>query len=104
MNMGAFSPIQPLWETSPFLSDQGGTVAAAGEQGIFADIFQTAINNVKETDAEKNKAEYLLATGQMDNVAEYFIATSKAQLSVDMLVQLRNKALDAYNEINRISL
>ena len=53
---------------------------------------------------EKNRAEYLLATGQLDNPAELTIAGTKAQLSVDLLVQLRNKALDAYTELNRISL
>ena len=71
---------------------------------MFADIFETDINNVRETDAEKNRAEYLLATGQLDNPAELTIAGTKAQLSVDLLVQLRNKALDAYTELTRISL
>ena len=32
------------------------------------------------------------------------IAASKYQTSVDLLVQLRNKALDAYSELSRISL
>ncbi|HCR83117.1 MAG TPA: flagellar hook-basal body complex protein FliE, partial [Lachnospiraceae bacterium] len=32
------------------------------------------------------------------------IAASEAQLSVDMLVQLRNKAIESYNELMRISL
>ena len=71
---------------------------------MFGEILQSAVENVKTTDAEKNKAEYLLATGQLDNPAELTIATTKAQLSVDLLVQLRNKALDAYSELNRLSL
>lgn len=71
---------------------------------MFADIFQSAIDSVKSTDAEKNKAEYLLATGQLDNPAELTIASTKAQLSVELLVQLRNKALDAYSEVMRLSL
>ena len=32
------------------------------------------------------------------------IASSQAQLAVDMLVSLRNKALEAYNEVMRISI
>ena len=32
------------------------------------------------------------------------IATAKAQIAVDLLVQLRNRATDAYNELMRISL
>jgi flagellar hook-basal body complex protein FliE len=74
------------------------------EQGIFGDIFQSAIENVKQTEAEKNEAEYLLATGQLDNPALLTIASTKNQIAVELLVQLRNKALEAYQEITRISL
>lgn len=74
------------------------------EQGMFADIFQAAIENVVQTDAEKNHTEYLLATGQLDNPAEMTNAISKAQTSVDLLVQLRNKSLEAYSELMRISI
>ena len=75
------------------------------EQGsLFADIFQAAVENVKETERVKNDAEYRLATGQMDNPAEMSIASSQWSMSVNLLIQLRNKALDAYNELMRISL
>lgn len=73
------------------------------EAGTFGAIFQSAIDYVKETDAEKNEAQYLLATGQLDNPAELTIAAAKAQIAVDLLVQLRNKALDAYNELKNIT-
>lgn len=75
-----------------------------GEQGIFGDIFMSAIESVKQTDAEKTEAEYLLATGQLDNPATLTIAATKNQIAVELLVQLRNKALEAYQEITRISL
>ena len=71
---------------------------------LFADIFQAAVENVKETEQVKNDAEYRLATGQMDNPAEMSIASSQWSMSVNLLIQLRNKALDAYNELMRISL
>lgn len=68
------------------------------------DIFGAAVDAVKETDAAKTQMEYLMATGQLDNPALLTIASTKAQLSVQLLVQLRNRALDAYNEIMRISI
>ena len=71
--------------------------------GTFGSIFQSAIDYVKETDAAKNEAEYLLATGQLDNPAELTIAATKNQIAVELLVQLRNKALEAYNELKNIS-
>ena len=77
--------------------------AKESELGTFGSIFQSAIDNVKETDAEKTEAQYLLATGQLDNPAELTIAATKAQIALDLLIQLRNKALDAYNELKNIS-
>lgn len=74
------------------------------EAGLFETIFRSAIDNVKTTDAEKVEAQYLLSTGQLDNPAALNIAISKNQLAVDLLVQLRNKALDVYSEITRISM
>ena len=38
------------------------------------------------------------------NAAYATIAIAKAELSVSMLAQLRTKALDAYNELMRISM
>lgn len=97
--------IQPLWEQMPL-----GNAAAAKESPVktggtpFTDIFRSAIDAVKTTDQEKTQMEYLMATGQLDNPALLTIASTKAQLSVDLLVQLRNKSMDAYNELMRINL
>ena len=53
---------------------------------------------------EKTQLEYLMATGQLDNPALLTIATTKAELAVDLLVQLRSKVMDAYSELMRINL
>ena len=69
----------------------------------FKGVFENAINDVKTTDDTLAKAQYLLATGQTEDPHSVTIAASEAQLAVDMLVALRSKALEAYNEIMRIS-
>lgn len=99
------TPIQsiaPLRAAFPALGESTSEQERSG--GMFADIFQSAIDNVKQTEAEKNHQEYLLATGQLDNPADLTIALTKSQMSVELLVQLRNKALEAYSELNRINL
>lgn len=70
----------------------------------FQSIFKEAIENVKETDDKVRQNSYLLATGQVDNLHNIMIDNVKAQMSVEMLVQLRNKALESYNELMRINL
>lgn len=105
MNSDFFQSIQPLWEQFPSIGESGARQVSSNDgQNVFTEIFQSAIDNVKATDAEKNQAQYLLATGQLDNPADLTMAITKAELSSDLLIQLRNRALDAYSEISRISL
>ena len=87
------------------LNGAENTAAAQNDAaaGMFGSIFQSALDYVKETDAEKNQKEYLLATGQLDNPAELTIAATKAQIAVELMVQLRNRALDAYNELKNMT-
>jgi flagellar hook-basal body complex protein FliE len=74
------------------------------QTGMFESIFQNAIDNVKETDEDLVQAQYLLSTGQLDNPATVTIAATKNQVAVELLVQLRSKALDAYSELTRMSV
>lgn len=73
-------------------------------ESVFGAVFRSAVDNVKETDAEYKEAQYMLATGQLDNPAAAMIAGSKSVAAVNLLIQLRNKALDAYSELTRINL
>ncbi|MBM6884887.1 flagellar hook-basal body complex protein FliE [Flavonifractor sp. An306] len=102
MNIQRIEPIRPLLATeSTAVSDAGQT---RNQPTMFQDIFQSMVDNVKETDAAKNEAYYALATGQLDNPAVASIAATQAELSLSLLIQMRNKALDAYSELMRISL
>lgn len=74
------------------------------KENAFRDIFFSAIEDVKTTETDLAKKEYLFSTGQLDDPHTLTIASTKAQTSVDMLVTLRNKALDAYNEIMRMNI
>lgn len=96
--------IQPLWEQMPLQPIRAEQPVQETGGKSFTNIFQSAIDAVRETDAEVTQLQYLMSTGQLDNPAAQTIASTKAQLSVDLLLQLRNKALDAYSELMRISL
>ncbi len=99
------TPIAPLWEQIPLSPIRApAKVEAQTETAAFSDIFREAVEAVKETDAEKTQLQYLMGTGQLDNPSLLSIASSKALLSTKLLVQLRDKSLEAYNELMRISL
>ena len=70
----------------------------------FVDIFKDAVNNVIETDSAVQEDILKIATGDADAMHQLTINMAKADLATYTLVQVRNKALEAYNEIMRISL
>ena len=86
-----------------FSGDIKGADKVQGDSA-FKSIFNEAVQNVKDTDKELTNQQYLLATGQIEDAHTVMIAASEAQVAVDMLVQLRNKALESYNELMRINL
>lgn len=71
---------------------------------VFKSIFYNAINDYKNAEDEVNKDIYQLATGETDDLHNLMINVQKAQISLDLVLQLRNKALDAYNEIMRMGV
>lgn len=96
------TPIQPM----QFGKENaiGQTTKNDAGSSVFRSIFEDAVNDVKTTQQDLEDKQYLLATGQIDDAHTVPIAAAQAQLSIDLLVQLRNKAIDAYNELMRISL
>ncbi len=76
----------------------------SSDNDMFANILQTAIDDVKTSQANLDQQQYLLATSQIDDPHSVTIAAAQAQLTVDLLVQLRNGAVEAYNELMRINL
>jgi len=70
----------------------------------FKSIFENAVNEYVQAENKVDEDIYKLATGESDDVHNLMINAQKSELSLDLLLQLRNKALDAYNEILRINV
>ena len=84
--------------------DEKATGLDEVKDSAFGSLFTGLIQNVKDTDAEFTQAQYLLATGQLENPVQLGIAAYKNEIAVDLLIQMRNKALDAYNELKNMSV
>lgn len=98
------SSIQNVEQIQSLLKISDSSNSTETAVSSFSEIFQNALNNVSETNTtvQQNIAE--LVAGETDDLHTVAIDLTKAELAVEMLVQVRNKALDAYNEIMRISL
>jgi len=96
-------PIQQLQGLNELnkISDKTGDK----ENGLlFKDIFKDALNNYIGAEDKVDEDIYKLSMGESDDLHNLMINTQKAEMSLDLFLQLRNKALDAYNEIMRLSV
>ncbi|MGE5672569.1 MAG: flagellar hook-basal body complex protein FliE [Mycobacterium leprae] len=70
----------------------------------FGDVLKQALNQVESDQKAADDASLALATGQTTDLSQVMLATQKADLSLSLAVQVRNKVLDAYQEIMRMPL
>lgn len=101
---GFITPIQVWGEVGNFEGRRQENVKDNESLSLFADVFRTAINQVKETEADVETKQYLLATGQLDDAHTLPIAEAKAGLTLDVFLTLRNKTLESYNELIKINV
>ena len=74
------------------------------KQQNFTDALKEAVEKVKDLQQTDYNNSNLLATGQEDNLHKIMIDSEKAEIALQMMVQVHNKALEAYQEIMRIQL
>ncbi len=70
----------------------------------FSQELNRSINQVNDLLNAADKATEELAVGRSENLHEAMIATEKAESAMKFLVQVRNKALDAYRDIMRMQV
>ena len=81
------------------------TLDASKETGSgFADQLKSAIEGVNSEQVKGEKALSDLATGQVKDLHQAAIAIGKAETSMKLMLEVRNKALNAYKEITRTQL
>ena len=70
----------------------------------FADTLKDAVGSVNELSHAADVQQQKLATGETKNIPEVMIATEKAQIAFKLLMQVRNKVIDAYQEIMKMQV
>ncbi len=71
-------------------------------EGGFAAVMSDAINGINTTQLDADKRVEEMLTGKDRNIHEAMISLEKADISIKLLVAVKNKALEAYNTIMRL--
>ncbi|WXR61803.1 flagellar hook-basal body complex protein FliE [Peptostreptococcaceae bacterium AGR-M142] len=74
------------------------------EKVDFFGFLKDAIHSVSNLEFKQEELERKFALGELDNLHELTVATQEAEIGIQALMQVRNKVMDAYNEIMRIQV
>ena len=74
------------------------------ERPGFVDHLKATIQNTNDMQHNAKTAMEELATGRNGNIHETLLSMSKAETSFKMVMQVRNKVLNAYQEIMRMQM
>ncbi|MCC6463871.1 MAG: flagellar hook-basal body complex protein FliE [Planctomycetes bacterium] len=97
-------PVKPVGGPSqPHLLKDLGTEAPGADKS-FRQILGETIQEVNARQTEADQAIEALVTGETDNMAEVMTAVEKADLAFRTLMQMRNKLVQAYEEISRLRI
>lgn len=97
----AITPITP--STMP--ASIGGAAPAAKAEGAgFGDMLAKGIENLEGLHDGADALATQAATGDLTDVHDYMIASTQASLATELTVAVRNKAVEAFNEIMRMQI
>ena len=91
-------------ETSAVQTLPSAVTSAAGDGNSFASWFEAELGKTNTQISAADKAVADLVLGKTDNLHQVMITLEKAKLSFELMVEVRNKALEAYQEVMRMQI
>lgn len=98
------SIITPLEHIDRLFKEEPAQETQEQSEPTFLDAMLALWNNAEEAQAVKNKDMINLMLGDTDSLEQLQMNITKAQLATDLLVNVKNAAVDAYNQIMQMSI
>ena len=86
------------------LGSQAPGAESTGTTGGFGDMLVDKIQSLEAMQKDANQKALALATGQSQDVASVVMAVERASLSIQLASQIRNRGVEAYQEIWRLQV
>ena len=102
MSIPAISSVSSL----PSIGSIGGGPAAAKPDAAssFGELVSDGLQNLQQTQANADGLAQQAATGDLTDLHDYMIASTQAQLTTELTVAVRNKAVESFNDIMRMQI
>ena len=91
---------------APLLSPTSApsTNGASGVGSAFGDLLVDGLDRLEGVQDKSDKLAVQAATGDLDDIHDYTIAATEASVTAQLTVAVRNRALEAFNEIMRMPI
>ncbi len=105
------SPIRPI--RVPGISVGGVSPAESSEPALtgdsdagtaFAEAVSNALSRVSNLDAAVDELARRAAVGDLESVSDFMVAATEAQLTTEITVAVRDRAISAFNDIMRMQI
>lgn len=88
---------------------EGGDLGLRGDSGLealasFKELLASAVETVNDLQMNADRMTRKLATGEVKDIHSVMIAVEEANIALELTVQIRNKVVDAYQEIMRMQV
>lgn len=99
----AVNPTSSLPAIAPIQSPSTGG-GAAGGAGKFRDALAEAVGRVEQYRQDANVGVELFLAGEGGDLHAVALQTQRAELAFEMFLQVRNKVVEAYQEVMRMQV
>jgi flagellar hook-basal body complex protein FliE len=93
--VGNVAPVNPLQSSD-------GVAATSGPNSDFAGMLSKGLESVQASQNNADNLAVQVANGSLQDPAQYTMAATEASLGLNLTMAIRNKAVDAFQEIMRM--
>ncbi|MGN6324949.1 flagellar hook-basal body complex protein FliE [Pseudolysinimonas sp.] len=95
-------PIAPIGPIAPTFGASAVAPATSPTAGGFADVLSGAVDQVQATQGASDTLALKAVTGDLTDIHDATIAAARADVTMQLAATIRNKGVDAFNEIMRM--
>lgn len=104
MNNVTFPSASKIFSNQMVSNKATATTTPFEAQKSFASVLKESINEVNKAQVTSDKLTEKLATGGNVDLHEVMIASQKASITLQATMEIRNKAVEAYQEMMRMQV
>ena len=101
MTVAPIAPVQGVLPTNYVDGRRSGPVAGT-DGSAFATSLTGAVDNLQQLQSTSNQLAVSAVTGNLDDIHNATLAATRAQVTLELMATMRNKGVDAFNEIMRM--